>query len=125
MLGAKCHFAHGDAELRKPEDPISMEQLKLALISVQWQNCNQGNRGRGGGMGRGGGRGNFRGNNNNRGSANGRGSFRGGGGGNQNGGRGGYNNNANGGTPGGGYSPNKQNTANPSLYKTVMCRHFQ
>jgi len=23
MLGDKCHFAHGDEELRKPEDPLS------------------------------------------------------------------------------------------------------
>ena len=23
ILGDKCHFAHGDAELRKPEDPLT------------------------------------------------------------------------------------------------------
>ena len=24
-LGNRCHFAHGDAELRKPEDPLTPE----------------------------------------------------------------------------------------------------
>ena len=24
-LGDKCHFAHGDEELRKPEDPLNPE----------------------------------------------------------------------------------------------------
>jgi len=29
-LGYMCHFAHGEAELRKPYDPLSPEQLFLA-----------------------------------------------------------------------------------------------
>lgn len=58
LLNQKCHFAHGDAELRKPEDPLTVEQMNLAMKSIQWQNCNQNgsaNRGRGGrgGQGRG------------------------------------------------------------------------
>ena len=95
MLGDKCHFAHGDDELRKPDDSLSTVQMNMALKSVQWHNCNQGARGgRGGGdrgaRGRGGrgGQGQGRGGqyNNQRGGYNSRG-------GGQNGGRGGYNNN--------------------------------
>lgn len=29
-LGEKCHFAHGDEELRKPNDPINPEQYNHA-----------------------------------------------------------------------------------------------
>ena len=32
-LGDKCHFAHGDEELRKPEDPLNPEMLKVAMKS--------------------------------------------------------------------------------------------
>lgn len=39
-LGEKCHFAHGDAELRKPGEPLNPEQLQLAQKSQQWLNCN-------------------------------------------------------------------------------------
>lgn len=58
LLNQKCHFAHGDVELRKPEDPLNAEAMNLAMKSIQWQNCNQNgspNRGRGGrgGQGRG------------------------------------------------------------------------
>jgi hypothetical protein len=42
-LGDKCHFAHGDKELRKLGDPMNPEQYQLALKSVQYQNCNQNN----------------------------------------------------------------------------------
>lgn len=41
ILREKCHFAHGEEELRKPGDPLTPEQLALALKSVQYQNCNQ------------------------------------------------------------------------------------
>ena len=30
ILGEKCHFAHGDAELRKPNDPLTQEQMIMA-----------------------------------------------------------------------------------------------
>ena len=53
MLGDKCHFAHGDEELRKPEDQLTQQQMNMALKSVQWHNCNQGAKG-GGQGGRGG-----------------------------------------------------------------------
>ena len=39
-LGDKCHFAHGDAELRKPDDPLTEQQLMMAQKSQQFQNCN-------------------------------------------------------------------------------------
>ena len=39
-LGDKCHFAHGDEELRKPEDPMNPEQKMRALKAQWWQNCN-------------------------------------------------------------------------------------
>ena len=55
MLGDKCHFAHGDEEMRKPDDQLSQNQMNMALKSVQWHNCNQG--AKGGGQGGGGGRG--------------------------------------------------------------------
>ena len=58
MLGDKCHFAHGDEEMRKPDDQLSQNQMNMALKSVQWHNCNQGAKGGGqggGGGGRGGG----------------------------------------------------------------------
>jgi hypothetical protein len=42
-LGDKCHFAHGDTELRKPGDSLSTEQLELAVKSQQWLNCHQAN----------------------------------------------------------------------------------
>jgi len=32
-LGDKCHFAHGDEELRKPDDPINPELMNSALKS--------------------------------------------------------------------------------------------
>ena len=35
-LGDKCHFAHGDEELRKPEDTMNPEQQTYALKSQQW-----------------------------------------------------------------------------------------
>lgn len=41
LLKEKCHFAHGDEELRKPGDPFTPEQLILAQKSIQYQNCNQ------------------------------------------------------------------------------------
>lgn len=126
MLGDKCHFAHGDAELRKPDDLMSNAQLNFALKSVQWHNCNQGSRGgrnqdRGG---RGGMRGGFKNQNTN-------GNFRG----NNGQMRGGFNNfnNRQGQQQKMGMQHDKmqkhmQNNANPSLnanYKTVMCRHFE
>jgi hypothetical protein len=42
-LGDKCHFAHGDEELRKPGDQMNPEIIAKALKSQQWQNCNQQN----------------------------------------------------------------------------------
>ena len=35
-LGDKCHYAHGDIELRKPEDPMNPEEQTLAMKSQQW-----------------------------------------------------------------------------------------
>ena len=35
-LGDYCHFAHGDGELRKPNDALNPEQEKLALKSQQY-----------------------------------------------------------------------------------------
>lgn len=32
-LGDKCHFAHGDEELRKPDDQMNPEQQRNALKS--------------------------------------------------------------------------------------------
>lgn len=43
QLGDKCHFAHGDSELRKPNDPLTPEQIQLAQLSIQRQNCAMGN----------------------------------------------------------------------------------
>ena len=40
-LGDFCHFAHGNEELRKPNDPMNPEQEKLAHKSQQYMNCNQ------------------------------------------------------------------------------------
>jgi hypothetical protein len=34
LLKEKCHFAHGDEELRKPGDPFTPEQLILAQKSI-------------------------------------------------------------------------------------------
>lgn len=94
ILGNRCHFAHGDEELRKPEDPLTQDQLDLALKSVQMQNCNQANRGGGGKMGMGGGmRGDFKGGRGNGMRGNNGMGMRGGykrGGYNNGGGRGGY-----------------------------------
>lgn len=42
-LGDKCHFAHGDEELRKPEDPLNPEQMNVAHKYQQYLNCNQDN----------------------------------------------------------------------------------
>jgi len=42
-LGDKCHYAHGDEELRKPDQQMSTEEQALAMKSQQWQNCNQQN----------------------------------------------------------------------------------
>jgi len=33
-LGDRCHFAHGDEELRNPDDPMTPEQYQVALKSV-------------------------------------------------------------------------------------------
>mgnify|MGYP000852600185 CR=1 FL=1 len=43
-----CHFAHGDAELRKPDDPLNPEQLAIANKQQQFKNCNENSQNRGG-----------------------------------------------------------------------------
>jgi len=36
-MGNKCHFAHGDQELRNPNDPIPSELIELAQKQPQFQ----------------------------------------------------------------------------------------
>ena len=38
-LGDRCHFAHGEKELRKPDDPLTPEQMAIALKSEQQKIC--------------------------------------------------------------------------------------
>lgn len=39
-LGDMCHFAHGDEELRKPDDDLNPEQQAIANKAQQFKNCN-------------------------------------------------------------------------------------